>query len=286
MPSFPITLPSLPTATPSLPVGAITVAAPVALVSAEADALPLPFSQPLPGAPVAGTPEGAQDGAAMRADQVFLARQLLFPAPDARALAAAWRSMVSTYSAQLAARGQQARAGQLAPALLAAAQDGRVWRQPEGALPPDAWRFTVHAGGAQAQHLQVLADDSGQPQERRKRRRAALRLELELDGSIRVMVVAELVPGGVALQLCAPDKVTLDRLRDMKPALEAAVARAGLRVMRWNYLDRLPSGPTHATLPSAELGDALSLPVFRAMAELALLLPAAPASDSGEPSLS
>jgi hypothetical protein len=72
----------------------------------------------------------------------------------------------------------------------------------------------------------------------------------------------------------------------MKPALEAAVARAGLRVVRWNFLDHLPSGPTHATLPSAELGDALSLPVFHAMAELALLLPAAPASDSGEPSLS
>jgi hypothetical protein len=285
MASFPITLPSLPPVPPSLSVGAIAAVAPAALLNAEADALPLPFAQPLPAAPSAATPEGTQDGAAMRPDQVFMARQLVFQAPDARALASAWRAMVSTYGAQLASRGQQARAGQLPPALLAAAQAGRVWRQPEGAIPPDAWRFTVHAGGPQAQHLQVLADDNGQPPERRKRRRAALRLELELDGGTRVMVVAELAPGGVALQLCAPDEATLDRLREMKPALEVAVARAGLRVVRWTFLDRLPAGPTHATLPSADAGDALSLPVFRAMAELALLLPAAPADDSGQPAL-
>ena len=49
---------------------------------------------------------------------------------------------------------------------------------------------------------------------------------------------------------------------------------SGLRVLGWAWRDSLPEGRVHARLPSTEAAAALSLPVFRAMAELALLLPA------------
>jgi hypothetical protein len=51
------------------------------------------------------------------------------------------------------------------------------------------------------------------------------------------------------------------------------VARAGLRVLRWRYRDTLPAGQVHARLAYTEAAQALTLPVFRAGAELALLLP-------------
>jgi hypothetical protein len=78
----------------------------------------------------------------------------------------------------------------------------------------------------------------------------------------------------VRLELCAPDERNLARLRALQPELEKAVARAGLRVLGWKYCDSLPLGPAHIRLPSADAAAALSLPVFRAMAEMALVLPA------------
>lgn len=276
MASFPITLPALPSITPPLNVGAVLAAAPVALVNAEADALPLPFAQALPTAAAGDAAQATPDGAAMRPDQVFMARQLLFPAPDAPALAAAWRSMVRTYGAELASRGQQARAGQVSPALLAAAQDGRVPGRPDRQdIPADTWRFTVHTGAPLPHRLQVVADDSN-PQQGHRHRRAALRLELELADGTRVMVLAAPVFGGVALELYAPDAATLARLRELQPVLEAVIVRAGLRVQRWKYLTPLPPAAPHASMLLVEAANALNLSVFRAMAELALLLPGGP----------
>jgi hypothetical protein len=60
----------------------------------------------------------------------------------------------------------------------------------------------------------------------------------------------------------------------VQPELEAAVGRAGLRVLRWKFRDSLPPGAVHARLASSDAAQALSLPVFRAVAELALILPA------------
>lgn len=274
MASFPITLPALPPVIPQLTVSPVVGAAQVAALTAEPDALPLPFSQPQSAPLPATTADTTQDGAAMRPDQVFMARQVLFPAPDTRALAGSWRSMVRAYGAELAMREQQTRAGHLSPALLIAAQDGRISRQPDGSVHPDAWRFIVHTGGQKPQHLQVLADADEQHSGRRHRR-AALRLGLQLADGTLVVVLAAPLPGGVALELYAPDTHALARLRDMQPALEVAVGRAGLRVLHWKFFDRLPAGPVHASLPSSDVASALSLPVFRAMAELALLLPAA-----------
>jgi hypothetical protein len=269
--SFPLPTPPI---TPQLTVGAVVAAAPVALLATGAEAFPLPQAQVVPGAPASGA--DAPDGIAMRPDQVLMARQLTFPVPDGRALAGSLRTMVRSYGAQLATREQDARAGLLPGALLGSGHDPRVLRQPEGQgqVHPDAWRFAVQAGGPQARQLQVVIGEPEPPPGRRRRGRAALRLELELADGVKVMVQVDPVPDGVALELCAPDATTLQRLRDLQPELEAAVARAGLRVLRWKFRDSLPQATVHARLASSDAAAALSLPVFRAVAELALILPA------------
>ena len=268
-------LPAAPAAGP-LPVGAVAAVAPAALL-AEMDSLPLP----LPGAQQAraqaqAAPGGdaMAEGAAMRPDQVLMARQLSWPTQEAGTLASSWRSMVRSYGSQLVNRDLQARPGQLPTAMLLAGQDPRVLRQGDQASPLDAWRFTVHAGSPQDQHLRVVQEEQEAQQQQKKRRtRAALRLELVLDDGTVVTVQAEPLADGVRLELCAPDEASLARLRALEPELEKAVARAGLRVLGWKYRASLPMGPAHIRLPSTDAASALSLPVFRAMAELALVLP-------------
>jgi len=272
--SFPALLP--PVAPVAAPLPAIPVASSLggALLLAEEQALPLPASQPAPALPQPGQ---AQEGAAMRPDQVVMARQLSWPSPDGGRLADNWRGLVRGYAGQVAEREQQARAGQLPAALLLSGQDPRVLRQPDLAGNPlDAWRFTILAGTSQPRHLRVVEDareGAPAPQKRRRRGRAALRLELVLEDGLVVTLEALPLADGVKLELCAPDKATLERLRALQPRLEDAVRRAGLHVLAWSWRDRLPDGPAHARLPSAEAASALGLPVFRAMAELALLIP-------------
>jgi len=274
MASIPSIVPLLPPATPPLNVGAVVAAAPVALAPFDAGDVPLPSSQLLPQAPAAPTAESSAEGAAMRPDQVFLARQMSYPAADSQALATSWRSMVRTYGDQLAERALRNHAGQLPPAVLAASQEGRVLRQPEGALlPADAWRFTVHAGGARDQHLGVVQEAADGAAGRRRQGRAALRLELELDDGTKVVLQVAPMPGGLALALYAPDAASLGRLKALQPVLEEAVERAGLRVLRWRWRDRLPAAAPHARLAAGDVVQVLTLPVFRAVAELALALP-------------
>lgn len=268
-------VPLLPPAVPPLQVVAVTAVAPVAYAAHDAG-LPLPQSTPLPNRAAAGNGAEAGDGAAMRPDQVFMSRQLVFP-QDGRTLAGNWRALVGNVGATLAERELRMRGGALPAALLAAAQDGRA---PGRALeahvqPADPWRFTVHAGSAQAQHLQVLRKAADGQAGRRRRPRAALRLELELADGTHVAVQVEPVPGGVAIEMAAPDAAALARLRAMQPAFDAAVERAGLVVLRWAFLHGvLAGGSAHAALAAEDVADVLTLPVFRAVAEMALLLPA------------
>lgn len=276
--SFP---PLLPPIAPPLQVGAVAAAAPVALLEAEAESLPLPLPGAQTAAPTPAQPDPAE-GAAMRPDQLMMARQLTWPTPDGGALASAWRGMVRNYGTQVVTRDLQASAGLLPAALLLAGQSGEpvtpgLRQQDPATTPFDAWRFTVHANGARDQHLRVI---EGEPesqqgrQGRRRRARAGLRLELVLEDGMLVTVQVEPVADGVRLELCAAGAPALARLRALQPQLDAAVRRAGLRVLGWIWRDSLPDGPAHARLPSSEAAAALSLPVFRAMAELALLLPA------------
>lgn len=272
--SFP---PLPPPAVEPLRVDAVAAALPAAAV---ADAETLPFSLAQAGPPLPLPAAGAaQDPAALRPDQAVMARQLSYPAPDAATLAQSWRATVHHYAAQLAGREQQARAGRLPAALLAATQEGAP-RGLDGpaTIHPDAWRFTVHARGPQEQYLSMVTADPDRQQGRRRRSRAALRLELVLADGTRVTVQADPLPDGIALTLCAPDADALARLRKLQPALELAVGRAGLSVTRWSWRDRLPAGQLHARPPAPEAAGLLSPPLFRAVAELALLLPGARAT--------
>jgi hypothetical protein len=278
--SFPPLL--APPVAPPPQVAAVTAVMPVALLQAELDALPLPTStaQAAPVLPQAD----ALDASAMRADQLMMARQLTWPAPDGGALASAWRGMVRNYGAQVVTREMQARTNPLPAAVLL--QSGQSFRPGDGNLPLlrqpdrqdsplDAWRFTVHAGGPRDQRLCVVeGEPEQQRQQRRRRTRAALRLELVLDDGSVVAVQAEPVLDGVKLELCAPNAHALARLKKLQPQLETAVRRAGLSVLEWRYRDTMPDARVHLRLPSTEAATALSLPVFRAMAEMALLLPA------------
>jgi len=260
-------------------VAAVTAVIPVALLQAELDALPLPTAAAQTAAPALAQPD-APDAAAMRPDQLMMARQLTWPAPDGGALASAWRGMVRNYGAQVVTRDLKANTNPLpAAVLLQAGQRNdanlpalRQQDWPGGAL--DAWRFTVHAGGPQAQHLRVVEGEPEQQRQRRRRTRAALHLELVLDDGSVVTVQSEQVLDGLRLELCAPHALALAHLKALQPQLDAAVRRAGLRVLEWRYRDGIPEERAHLRLPSAEAADALSLPVFRAMAELALMLPA------------
>ena len=110
---------------------------------------------------------------------------------------------------------------------------------------------------------------------RRRQPRAALRLELELLDGTHVAVQVEPVPGGVAIELAAPDGAALARLRALQPQLDAAVERAGLVVVRWSFKAGIAAaGSAPALLAAEDVADVLTLPVFRAVAELALVLPA------------
>jgi voltage-gated potassium channel Kch len=74
--------------------------------------------------------------------------------------------------------------------------------------------------------------------------------------------------------MAAPDAQALARLRALQPALDAAVERAGLFVVRWSFrMGVSASGEAHATLAAEDAAQALTMPVFRAVAELALMLP-------------
>jgi len=271
-----LSAPLLSPITPALQANAISAIAPVAFAAAQAE-LPLPQSQALPVVPASAAGAEQQDGAAMRPDQVFMSRQLVFAQANGRTLAGNWRSMVGNYGATLLERELRARGGALPPTLMLVGQEGRVpGRLPDGqVLPADAWRFTVHAGSAQAQHLQVLRKGADGASGRRRRPRAALRLDLTLADGTQVAVQVEPVPGGVAIEMAAPDAAALARLRALQPALDAAVERAGLVVVRWSFRTGiLPAGSAHATLAAADAAEVLTLPVFRAVAELALMLPA------------
>jgi hypothetical protein len=283
MASISLSVPLPPPAAPTLNVGPILAAAPAAQVAAEAAGLPLPLAAPelpAPAAPPAA--DGAAAGAAMRPDQVFMARQMAWPLADGAALATSWRALVRTYGAALAAREQQSRSGQLPVALLLAGQDGRPARQLELAnAPPDAWRFTIHPSGPRAHQLRVITEEADQPPGRRRRPRAALRLELELEDGMRVTLQVEPLPEGLIVELCASGASQLERLRALQPQLEAAIARSGMTVLRWRFRDSLPGGAVHARVPSAQAPGMFTLPVFRALAELALALPLQRAAETG-----
>jgi hypothetical protein len=245
------------------------------------------LGQGAPGAALAGTAAAAaeaaalRDSGAMQTNQLFFSRQLVWHAPDTAALAASWQVMVKTYGAQRAAVQEQAR-GQHMPGNLFMAEPNPNLR--EGARGPqagdaEAWRFAVYGWGGQRLTLRVLAGDPEQPAPRRRRRvKVALRLELMLGEAGLVVIQIEPSADGVALELTAREPAALELLRARLPRLAEAVGRSGLRIVRCR-IGAAPRPVQPGDHPPANAAIDLSPPVFRAMAEVAMLLSRAPEQD-------
>jgi hypothetical protein len=251
---------------------AVQAIVPIALAQAGTGTYAAPEAPVAPPAPLPAPASPAPDPAAMRPDQALMASQLHWPRPDGATLAGTWRALVRGYGARLAERERQMEGGRLPSALLLASQDRDMPRQPDpGVAPSDPWRFAVHAGLLRV----VEEEERAQPQarEERRRTRAALRLEVVLEDGTVAAVQVEPAVDGVVVTLCAAGTDGAARLRELQPRLAAAIERAGLRVRAWLYRDVLPDAPAHARVPSAQAADMLDVTVFRALAEMALVLP-------------
>ncbi|CDG82575.1 hypothetical protein [Janthinobacterium agaricidamnosum] len=224
----------------------------------------------------------ARDSSAMQANQVFFTRQLVWRPPDAAQLGASWRVMVKTYGEQYAALQEQARGQHVPGNLFMADQQPALLR--EGPRPPlimdaEAWRFAVYGWAGQRLMLRVLASDADQhAAPKRRHGKVALRLELVLEGLGRVLIQMEPVADGVLLELAASADGALRHLRLVLPDIAAAVQRAGLRIVRCRLNRELHASRVHNNFPMQAAAAALSPPLFRAMAEVALLL-SRPAED-------
>ncbi len=126
----------------------------------------------------------------------------------------------------------------------------------------------------------------------RRRGKVALRVELIIIGIGRVVIQMEPAGDGVLLELAADEEAALRHLRLALPEIADAVRRAGLRVVRCRLNRQLHAQRVHGNYPMQAGAASLSLPLFRAMAEVALLLtqpeaeaaadPEAPAASRGE----
>ncbi|WP_219117205.1 hypothetical protein [Janthinobacterium sp. UMAB-56] len=216
-----------------------------------------------------------RDSSAMQVNQLFFTRQLVWQPPDAAQLAASWRVMVKTYGEQYAALQEQARGQHVPGNLFMAEQQPALLR--EGARPPltvdsEAWRFAVYGWGGQRLLLRVLASDEEEDAAPRRRGKVALRVELIIIGIGRVVIQMEPSGDGVLLELAADEEAALRHLRLALPEIADAVRRAGLRVLRCRLNRQLHAQRVHGNYPMQAGAASLSLALFRAMAEVALLL--------------
>ncbi|WP_156894869.1 hypothetical protein [Janthinobacterium sp. 1_2014MBL_MicDiv] len=228
-----------------------------------------------------------RDSSAMQVNQLFFTRQLVWQPPDAAQLAASWRVMVKTYGEQYAALQEQARGQHVPGNLFMAEQQPALLR--EGPRPPlsidsEAWRFAVYGWGGQRLLLRVLAsDDDEDAAPPRRGGKVALRVELIILGIGRVVIQMEPAGDGVLLELAADEEAALRHLRLALPDIADAVRRAGLRVLRCRLNRQLHAQRVHGNYPMQAAAASLSLPLFRAMAEVALLLTRPETEAAAEP---
>lgn len=219
----------------------------------------------------------ANDPAAMRPNQLFLSRQLVWHPPDAALMAGSWLVMVRTYGEQRAAWLRQA-SGQRMPASLFMADSGNEQLRDGRAAAPlvtemEPWRFAVYAWGAEQLVLRVLARDSdGGGSDQRRGGRAVLRLDLMLPGVGRVIIQMEPVGGGIVLDVGAQQNAAMQHMREMLPRLAALVSRTGLTILRCRLMRELPQLSTERIYPTRAQAAALTHTLFKAMAEVAVLL--------------
>jgi hypothetical protein len=220
----------------------------------------------------------ATDPAAMRPNQVFLSRQLVWQPPDTALMAASWQAMVRTYSEQRAAWLEQT-TGQHLPASLflsdqipAGSRDGRPGLPLLTEMEP--WRFAVYAWGDRRLVLRVVViDDDESERQRRKRARAALRLELLLPEVGRVVIQLEPASGaGVVMEVGAAQTSAMQHMREILPQVAATVGRLGLTILRCRLRRELPPSSGEHPYPSRMQTAGLTPAIFHAMAAVATLL--------------
>ena len=217
----------------------------------------------------------ANDPAAMRPNQIFLSRQLVWHPPDAALMAGSWFVMVRTYGEQRAAWLEQA-SGQHMPSSLFMADSGENLRDGRAPAPlvteMEPWRFAVYAWGAEQLVLRVLARDAETGADPRRRGRAVLRLDLMLPGVGRVILQMEPAGGGVILEVGAQQNAAMAHMREMLPRLAALISRSGLTILRCKLMRELPQLSTARIYPTRAQAAALTPAIFKAMAEVAVLL--------------
>lgn len=243
-----------------------------------------PDAQPLPhsgldalAAALADLPNAAEPSA-MRPNQVFMSRQMVWQPPDTAMMAGSWQTMVRTYGEQRAAWLEQA-AGQHVPSsLFMADHTPSALREGRPGLPlvteMEPWRFAVFAWGAERLVLRVVVNDDEEPErQRRKRARVALRLELMLPGLGRVVIQMEPAAGnGVIMDVGAAHTSAMQHMREILPHLAALVGRCGLTILRCRLRRELPPTSTEHPYPTRAHTAALTAAVFKAMAEMAVML--------------
>lgn len=216
------------------------------------------------------------EAASMQPNQLFMSRQMVWHAPDPSALAASWMAMIQTYGQQRAALAAQSR-GRNVPASLFQSdgvpqvlRDGGMPRQLVSEL--DAWRFAVYAWGAEKLVLRVVTrdpDEEDGPAQRH--RRIALRLEVHLPELGKVVLQMEPAEGGgVVLEIGAAQAGAMQHMRAQLPEIGNIASRCGVRILRVRLMRALT--PPGLAQPERHQLAALTAPVFRAMAEVAVLL--------------
>ena len=223
-------------------------------------------------------PAAMSESPAMRLDQAVL-RQISWRMPSAAELAASWRA--SAYERWIPAStvyepsGEQPRL----PPLLLSRPAG--FAEPAAPQPSsvDRWLLPVYAWGNVPLMLRLVeADEEDTPAlPPRRRRPLALRLELVSAALGRIVLQVQSLSGGILLAIAVEEPASAPAVRDALPAITAAIARAGLRIVRC----RLTRGPAaivrlrdEPVAPSRAhvAAEALSPGLFRALAEAAVIL--------------
>ena len=268
------------------PVGPLPVALPVGTPGDAPDAPPAtsPALQAL--ADAALDVADVVESFAMRPNQVFLSRQLTWHPPDAAMMAASWQVMVRTYGQQRAVWLEQSKGQHVPSSLFMADHNPSAMREGRPGLPlvteMEPWRFAVFAWGAERLVLKVVVRESEDEAPRRRRPRVALRLELMLPGMGRVVIQVEPTSAnGVLMEVGAAHTSAMQFMRETLPQLAALVNRFGLTVVRCHLRRVVPTGGPELD-PTPAHTAMLTAPLFKAMAEMALVLSQPPtASEAG-----
>ena len=220
----------------------------------------------------------AAESSAMRPNQVFMSRQLVWQPPDTAMMAGSWQTMVRAYGEQRAAWLEQASGRHVPSSLFMADHTPSALREGRPGLPlvteMEPWRFAVFAWGAERLVLRVVINDDEEPERpRRKRARVALRLELMLPGLGRVVIQMEPAAGnGVIMEVGAAHTSAMQHMRELLPHLAAMIGRCGLAILRCRLRRELPPTSSEQPYPTRAHTAALTPAVFKAMAEMAVML--------------